>query len=156
MASTREIGQRLADVMKAAPGINAVIGRYKDDNNAIKVDELPGVIVSRADSAEHDNTSYSDHFTSRAWVVWIVVQEIIPQNPASKEAADDAAEDMIDPIIDYLMQHQTLDYEGDDLVEGITVRDAGVDEYQRAGKRYSAVPILLNIAYSRQNRSSDE
>lgn len=147
MATIKEQRERLEALFATAPGITSILDRYKDDTEPIPTDQLPGVIVFRAGRAAHESPSSDDYFSTRLWLAWVVVQEIEDMNRESKRAADDTAEELLDPIIKYLQKHRQLQLDDVDLpgVEGITVRDDGVKEDQVSGKRYSVLPILIDV-----------
>lgn len=124
----------------------ALLDRYAEPNEPLSAAQVPGFFVSRAGRAEHQIDG-SEYFTSRRWLVWIVAAEIEDDTIGSKQAADESAEDLLDEVLTFLFKYPTLKLGDDDLphTQGITIRDDGVKEYQRSTKRYSALPILVDI-----------
>lgn len=157
MASTADIRTRLEYLMDNAPGIMSKLNRY-DDNPTTAIDPdavLPAYFIGRAGRAEHENSAGGEQFTSRRWLIWIVAAEVAANTIDAQENADEAAEALLDDIVWYLRQHEDLDYGEDDngIVQGISIKDDGVKEYQRATKRYAALPIMLDIASIRSQET---
>lgn len=149
MATIRQIRESLETVLKAFSAeideetvTLTLVDRYVDANHGIPPSSLPAFFVSRAGRAEHE-LSGDDRFTSRRLVAWIVAAEFGDDNPIGKENADEQAEDLIDPIVDFLFQNLTLDHLAG--VQGLSIRDDGVKQYDRASKHYSAIPILIDV-----------
>lgn len=153
MATVRQIREHLETLMQSFSTTLdgqevtlTLVDRYVNPNAPIPRDSLPAYFVSRAGRAEHEKNG-DDRFTSRRWVLWIVAAEFADNNPTAKKEADDRAEDLLDPILDFLYEDTGLD----DLagVQGASIRDDGVKEYDRATRRYSALPILIDVASNR-------
>ena len=89
----------------------------------------------------------------RRWLIWVVAAEYLDDLSDTKEAVDDAAEALLDDIIFYLRKHPQLNLEGTDegIVQGISIKDDGVKEYQRSTKRYAALPIMLDVGNYRSS-----
>lgn len=154
MASSAEIRERLEYLMDNAPGVISKLNRYNDDpNTPLEGVQLPGYFIRKAGRAEHTYSAAGELFTSRRWLIWIVVQEIT-NDVSSKETADNEAEDLLDDVIWYLRQHSGLDGANDNGLPGVygmSLKDNGIEEYQRATKRYSALPILAEIGSYRSS-----
>jgi len=160
MPSVTTIRQRLEYLMDSASGIESQISRYNDDpTTPLEEVDLPAYFVDRAGRAEHQNAAAQELFTSRRWLIWVVVQEIADNTIDSKQEADEAAEDLLDDLMYYLSQHSHLDVDengnidnGLSGLQGINWLGDGVKkEYQRATKRYSALAIIAEVG---SNRSS--
>lgn len=153
MATTTEVRTRLEALMDAAPGIVSKLDRYADPNDPLEDSQIPGYFVGRAGRAEHENAAANEQFTSRRWLIWVVTGEYIDDLSATKEDVDEAAEAFLDDIIWYLRQHPQLELEDTDNglsgVQGISIKDDGVKEYQRSTKRYAALPIMIDVATRR-------
>ena len=154
MASTTQIRQRLEALMLLAPGGLELLDRYADPNTPLTAAQVPGFFIGRAGRAEHENSASYEQFTTRRWLIWIVAAEVADDTVGAKETADETAETLLDDIIRYLRIHTSLDLEGTDAglsgVQGVSIKDDGVKEYQRSTKRYAALPIMLDIS-SRRN-----
>lgn len=150
MATTTQIRARLALLMLAAPGNLTHLERYANPNDPLNTDDLPGFFIGRAGRAEHENTAGSELFTTRRWLIWVVVNEIEDDTITAKETSEDEAEAYLDDIIWYLRSHLALDLVGTDAglsgVQGISIKDDGIKEYERSTKRYNAIPIMLDVA----------
>lgn len=148
MATTTAIRTRLETLMLAAPGSLELLDRYADPNTPLTAAQVPGFFIGRAGRAEHENSAGYEQFTTRRWLIWIVAAEVADDTIGSKEAADEAAEALLDNIIWYLRKHENLELDGTDngIVQGISIKDDGVKEYQRSTKRYAALPIMLDIS----------
>ena len=139
--------------MLAAPGSLELLDRYADPNTPLTAAQVPGFFVGRAGRAEHENSAGNELFTTRRWLIWVVAAEYLDDLSDTKEAVDDAAEALLDDIIFYLRKHPQLDLEGTDagIVQGISIKDDGVKEYQRSTKRYAALPIMLDVGNHRSS-----
>ena len=84
--------------------------------------------------------------TTRRWLIWVVASEVLDDEIGNKEAADEAAEALLDDIVFYLRNQIQLSDVRPFGVQGMSIKDDGVKEYQRSTKRYSALPIMLDIA----------
>ena len=139
--------------MLLAPGNLELLDRYADPNEPLEDGLIPGFFIGRAGRAEHENSAGYEQFTTRRWLIWIVAAEYADDFSATKEEIDEAAEALLDDIIWYLRKHTDLDLEGTDAglsgVQGMSIKDDGVKEYQRSTKRYAALPIMLDIASKR-------
>lgn len=155
MATTTQIKARLEALMLLAPGSLELLDRYADPNTPLTASQVPGFFVGRAGRAEHENTAGYELFTTRRWLIWVVAAEYLDDLSDTKEAIDDAAEALLDDIIWYLRKHVCLGLDGTDNalsgVQGISLKDDGVKEYQRATKRYAALPIMVDIASIRSS-----
>ncbi len=163
MATVTQERERLEALMMTVPigedglGTLALLDRYADPNEPLTSDQVPGFFVSRAGRAEHSKDG-DDRFTSRRWLIWIAAAEIEDDTIGSKQDADEAAEGLLDTVLDFLFKYPNLELSGVALphTQGITVRDDGVKEYQRSTKRYSALPILVDIASYRNPWSTND
>ena len=153
MATTSETKARIKAVMgltsTLTPPLVAEITPYENGKIAIPEASVPGWILYWPGTADYRYGSSSELIDDTKWVLLIVVQEYLDDQPDTKQAAYEACEPFLDSLPIFLARHRHLKLDGTDTglagTAPLTFRSEGIGDYPRAGKRYSSIAFRIDV-----------